>query len=111
MNGLNPKIMNALAKQQADLAKNLPDGVIFYQNEDGDVLDIQADIIGPQDTPFHNGFFRCKLVIDGDFPTKPPKGYFLTKIFHPNVSEKGEICVNTLKRVWDPSKWSLSHIF
>jgi len=22
-------------------------GVIFYQNEDGDVLDIQADIIGP----------------------------------------------------------------
>jgi len=85
--------------------------VIFYQNEDGDVLDIQADIIGPQDTPFHNGFFRCKLVIDGDFPTKPPKGYFLTKIFHPNVSEKGEICVNTLKRDWDPAKWSLSHIF
>lgn len=103
--------MNALAKQQNDLAKNLPDGVIFYQNEDGDVLDIQADIIGPQDTPFHNGFFRCKLVIDGDFPTKPPKGYFLTKIFHPNVSEKGEICVNTLKRDWDPAKWSLSHIF
>jgi len=50
-------------------------------------------------------------VIDGDFPTKPPKGYFLTKIFHPNVSEKGEICVNTLKRDWDPAKWSLSHIF
>ena len=22
-------------------------GIIFYQNEDGDVLDIQADIIGP----------------------------------------------------------------
>lgn len=65
-----------------------------------------------EDTPFHNGFFRCKLVIDGDFPTKPPKGYFLTKIFHPNVSaEKGEICVNTLKRDWDPAKWSLSHIF
>jgi len=103
-------------------------GVIFYQNEDGDVMDIQADIIGPrksivpfyffifscfnlEDTPFHNGFFRCKLVIDGDFPTKPPKGFFLTKIFHPNVSEKGEICVNTLKRDWDPAKWSLSHIF
>lgn len=24
-----------------------PTGVIFYQNEDGDVMDIQADIIGP----------------------------------------------------------------
>lgn len=36
-------------------------------------------------------------------------GYFLTKIFHPNVSEKGEICVNTLKRDWKPDT-SLSHI-
>jgi ubiquitin-conjugating enzyme E2 S len=36
----------------------------------------------------------------------------LTKIFHPNVATpSGEICVNTLKRDWDPSKWNLSHIF
>jgi ubiquitin-conjugating enzyme E2 S len=27
-------------------------------------------------------------------------GYFLTKIFHPNVAKNGEICVNTLKKDW-----------
>jgi hypothetical protein len=27
-------------------------------------------------------------------------GFFLTKIFHPNVAKNGEICVNTLKRDW-----------
>ena len=27
-------------------------------------------------------------------------GYFITKIFHPNVSKSGEICVNVLKRDW-----------
>lgn len=32
----------------------------------------------------------------------PPPGYFLTKIFHPNVSASGEICVNVLKRDWKP---------
>lgn len=32
----------------------------------------------------------------------PPPGYFLTKIFHPNVSASGEICVNVLKRDWAP---------
>jgi hypothetical protein len=60
MNGINPKILNVLAKQQADLAKKCPDGkpsifninfllgIIFYPNEDGDVTDIQADIIGPR---------------------------------------------------------------
>jgi hypothetical protein len=34
MNGLNPKIINQLAKQQAELIKNPPDGVIFHQSED-----------------------------------------------------------------------------
>ena len=43
-----------------------------------------------------------KLALGSDFPTSPPKGYFLTKIFHPNVSKTGEICVDTLKRDWKP---------
>ena len=48
------------------------------------------------------GRFRVKLALDKDFPQSPPKGFFLTKIFHPNVSARGEICVNTLKRDWKP---------
>ena len=82
-----PRVLNMLAKQQALLARNPPPGVIFYQDEDGDVLNIQADIVGPVETPYHGGVFRCKLVIDGEFPAKPPKGFFLTKIFHPNVAQ------------------------
>lgn len=36
----------------------------------------------------------------------------MTKIFHPNVAvPSGEICVNTLKKDWNPSNWSLTHIF
>ena len=30
-------------------------------------------------------------------------GYFLTKVFHPNVADNGEICVNTLKKDWKPN--------
>ena len=29
-----------------------------------------------------------------------PIGFFTTKIFHPNVSKAGEICVNVLKKDW-----------
>lgn len=43
-----------------------------------------------------------KLKLGSDYPQAPPKGFFLTKIFHPNVSNKGEICVNTLKKDWKP---------
>jgi hypothetical protein len=33
----------------------------------------------------------------------------ITKIFHPNVSTAGEICVNTLKKDWQPS-YGIGHI-
>lgn len=53
-------------------------------------------------TPFEGGLFRMKLVLPQDFPSSPPKGFFTTKIWHPNVSKSGEICVNVLKRDWKP---------
>ena len=44
-----------------------------------------------------------KMVLGKNFPAEPPKGYFLTTIFHPNVAKNGEICVNTLKKDWKAS--------
>ena len=38
-----------------------------------------------------------------------PPGWFATKIFHPNVSSSGEICVNTLKKDWQ-SSFGIGHI-
>lgn len=60
-------------------------------------------------TPFAGGIFRMRLVLGKDFPAVPPKGYFLTKIFHPNVGHKGEICVNVLKRDWK-AELGLRHV-
>lgn len=42
-------------------------------------------------------------------PPFPLAGYFLTKLFHPNVSSDGDICVNVLKRDWKPDL-GLRHI-
>ncbi len=70
----------------------------------------QAEIEGPEDTPYHTRYFQLKLVLSTDFPSKPPRGYFLTKIYHPNVDPTtGAICVNTLKKDWT-STTSLSHV-
>jgi ubiquitin-conjugating enzyme E2 S len=57
--------------------------------------------LGPESTPYEGGCFRVKLVLGADFPAAPPKCYFVTKIFHPNVSKSGEVCVNTLKKDWN----------
>lgn len=55
------------------------------------------------------GIFRVKLTLGKGFPVEPPKAYFLTKIFHPNVAANGEICVNTLKKDWK-SDLGIKHI-
>ncbi|CAG9335871.1 unnamed protein product [Blepharisma stoltei] len=106
---LNPRVLNILARQVNRLQQENLEGVKPILNEDN-IADVQADIIGPEETPYHGGIFRCKLEFPADFPNSPPKGYFLTKIFHPNISNGGEICVNTLKKDWNPTNWSLSNI-
>ena len=107
---LNARMIKVLWRQQQELLKKSPDCVTPIINNE-DPIDIQADIEGPQGTPYESGIFRVKLYIPSEFPQLAPKGYFITKIFHPNVSEKGEICVNTLKRDWNPKQWSLYNLF
>ena len=107
---LPPQILNALYKQELHLKNNPISGINFFFNEN-DITDIQADIEGPVATPYEGGLFRVTIKLLPNFPIVAPKGLFLTKIFHPNISEQGEICVNTLKRDWNPKNWSLSNLF
>lgn len=100
---LAPAAINSLTKELANLCKEPEEGITVILNEEN-VADIVAEIDGPEGTPYAGGAFRMKLVLPGDFPNSAPKGYFLTKIFHPNVRQpSGEICVNTLKKDWQPS--------
>lgn len=99
---LPPNVIKQLAKELKNLDESPPEGIKVGVNDD-DFSTIYADIEGPAGTPYENGVFRMKLVLSHDFPHSPPKGYFLTKIFHPNIATNGEICVNTLKKDWNPS--------
>lgn len=96
---LHPQIIKQVSKELTSLTNDPPEGIKVFVNEQ-DITDIQATIEGPAGTPYEGGLFRVKLVLGKDYPTAPPKGFFLTKIFHPNVASNGEICVNTLKKDW-----------
>jgi len=105
---LSPQVIRQVSKELSHLTLNPLEGIRVCINEE-DVSDIQAIIDGPAGTPYFGGSFRVKLVLSKDFPLSPPKGYFITKIFHPNVSRSGEICVNTLKKDWK-SDLGIKHI-
>ncbi|CAN0890583.1 Ubiquitin-conjugating enzyme E2 22 [Linum grandiflorum] len=94
--------MKLLAKELKSLDESPPEGIKVGIKDD-DLSVIYADIEGPDGTPYENGIFRMKLLLPLDFPRLPPQGFFLTKIFHPNISTDGNICVNALKKDWSPS--------
>jgi ubiquitin-conjugating enzyme E2 S len=66
-------------------------------------------LVGPPDTPYEGGFFKIRFTFPPTYPEVPPTGVFCTKVFHPNVSTDGSICVDTLKTAWQPTL-SLSHV-
>eukprot|EP00190_Bangiopsis_sp_CCMP1999_P001492 CAMPEP_0198736698 /NCGR_PEP_ID=MMETSP1475-20131203/67490_1 /TAXON_ID= ORGANISM="Unidentified sp., Strain CCMP1999" /NCGR_SAMPLE_ID=MMETSP1475 /ASSEMBLY_ACC=CAM_ASM_001111 /LENGTH=185 /DNA_ID=CAMNT_0044500547 /DNA_START=52 /DNA_END=609 /DNA_ORIENTATION=+ len=98
-----------VARELKALQNEPIDGVRIVVNEDNLAV-IRAEVDGPAGTPFEGGLFKMRLELTPEFPAVPPVGFFQTKIFHPNVSEKGEICVNTLKRDWK-AEYGLRHIF
>jgi ubiquitin-conjugating enzyme E2 S len=106
---LAPQIISRLMGEIRELVRSPPDGVEYVASDDSSVSEVHAFIEGPEETPFYGSKFRMKLVISEDYPNSPPKGYFLTKIYHPNISTTGEICVNTLKRDWNPTV-TLKHV-
>ena len=108
---LAPQVISRLMGEIRDLVRHPPDGIEYAENDDSSITvsEIHAIIQGPEGTPFHGGSFRMKLVIYDEYPNTPPKGYFLTKIFHPNIANNGEICVNTLKKDWN-SEVTIKHV-
>ena len=55
------------------------------------------------DSPYDGGVFFLDINFPQDYPFKPPKVRFQTKIYHCNVNDKGGICLDILKDNWSPA--------
>jgi len=62
----------------------------------------KATIQGPEKSPYENGVFNIDIEIPHEYPFKPPKLQFTTKIYHPNIKSDGSICSNVLGDGWSP---------
>jgi ubiquitin-conjugating enzyme E2 D len=63
----------------------------------------RAAIRGPPESPYAGGHFKLLINFPPDYPFKPPRVVFLTKIFHCNIDPKGNICLDILKEKWSPA--------
>jgi len=55
------------------------------------------------DSPYAGGVFFLSITFPVDYPFKPPKVSFTTKIYHPNINANGSICLDILRDQWSPA--------
>ena len=94
-------LRNRAVKEFNDLKKDTSVQVKIVNN---DIRHWKGRIKGPMDTCYAGGVFDVDIVIPDDYPFKPPKMKFDTKIWHPNISSvTGAICLDILKNEWTPA--------
>lgn len=86
-----------------DLGRDPPSSCSAGPVDPGKMYEWQATIMGPSDSPYAGGVFFLSINFPTDYPFKPPKVMFTTKIYHPNVNANGSICLDILKDQWSPA--------
>ncbi|CAB4431218.1 unnamed protein product [Rhizophagus irregularis] len=59
--------------------------------------------MGPFDSPYSGGVFYLSIRFPTDYPFKPPKVKFTTRVYHPNINSSGTICLDILRDQWSPA--------
>ncbi len=92
-----------ITRELNELQKDPPSNCSAGPANENDIFDWKATIIGPEGSPYAGGLFHLVIQFPPDYPFKPPKVQFVTKIFHPNINSNGGICLDILKDQWSPA--------
>ena len=92
-----------ISKELQRILKEPPSNCSANIVDETNIFEWMGTILGPKDTPYENGVFFLKINFPSDYPLKPPKIMFNTKIYHPNIDDDGNICLDILRKQWSPS--------
>jgi ubiquitin-conjugating enzyme E2 T len=99
--------LSRIRKELEMLATDPGPGISAWPANDNNMMQLEAQIQGPQDSPYQEGLYTLKIDIPDRYPFEPPRVRFLTPIYHPNIDSDGRICLDTLKMQphgsWSPS--------
>ena len=95
--------LKRIQREYAEIQRDPPTFTSAGPVNDSDMMTWKATIMGPEDSPYHGGVFFLNIHFPADYPFKPPKVSFATKIYHPNINASGGICLDILKDQWSPA--------
>jgi len=98
--------MAASRRLQKELQEIRRSGVKSFRDvvvDESNLLLWQALLV-PDSPPYHKGAFRIVIEFPAEYPFKPPRITFRTRIYHPNIDEKGQVCLPIISAEnWKPA--------
>ncbi|KAM4635030.1 ubiquitin-conjugating enzyme E2 L3a [Polymixia lowei] len=78
-------------------------GIKYFRSIEVDESNILnwRGLIVPDNPPYDKGAFQIEINFPVEYPFKPPQITFKTKIYHPNIDEKGQVCLPVIS----PENW------
>jgi len=92
-----------LEKELASLESDPPVGYQAGPADAGDIFIWNASIAGPEGSLYEGGTFSLKMSFPPDYPLKPPKVRFTTKIYHPSINDSGGFSLDIFDIGWNPA--------
>ena len=86
-----------------EFGKSGCESISYGPIDDKDFFKCLAMIMGPEDSPYAGGVFFLDISFPPDYPLKPGKFTFKTKIYHPNVRTNGQLSLEILEDYWSPA--------
>lgn len=78
-----------IIKELQDLTEDKDNsGIHAAPVHESSLTTLQGWFLGPGNTPYEGGKYVIQIVLDNQYPFKPPRMQFETKIWHPNVSSQ-----------------------
>ncbi|KCZ75368.1 hypothetical protein H311_03657, partial [Anncaliia algerae PRA109] len=66
------------------------------RGEQVDYLKWDVFIDGPSESPYEGTCLHAELEFTTQYPISPPKMKFISKMFHPNIYDNGDVCISIL---------------
>ncbi|XP_054574870.1 ubiquitin-conjugating enzyme E2 E1-like [Eptesicus fuscus] len=93
---------NRIQKELADITLDPPPNCSAVPNGDN-IYERRSTILGPPGSVYEAGVFFLDITFTPEYPFKPPKVTFRTRIYHCNINSQGVICLDILKDNWSPA--------
>ncbi|XP_059412877.1 ubiquitin-conjugating enzyme E2 E1-like [Carassius carassius] len=91
-----------IQKELADIMLDPPPNCSAGPKGDN-IYEWRSTILGPPGSVYEGGVFFLDIAFTPDYPFKPPKVTFRTRIYHCNINSQGVICLDILKDNWSPA--------